>query len=258
MTDLVNLQDRFQNYLLKGQVGIQQSIVNPEKVSAAKRLDIYLDAYRTRLIEALASNYPILKIYLGSELFQKIANEYLQQHPSSYRSIRWFGDMLADFLSNYEGDNHPYLAEFAQFEWSLALTFDAADAEVIKMEQMATIPAEAWGSMQLIPHPSLHRINLFWNVIPIWQAISEERLADELVKNVKPAPWVMWRRDYVSRFYSLAEDESWAMDAMIKGLNFGEICTGLCEWVDEQEVGLRAASFLKGWIQSGLISKIKI
>ena len=45
---------------------------------------------------------------------------------------------------------------------------------------------------------------------------------------------------------------------MINGLTFGEICEGLCQWIAEDNAGVHAASLLKGWITTGLISNVII
>jgi hypothetical protein len=45
---------------------------------------------------------------------------------------------------------------------------------------------------------------------------------------------------------------------MIQGLSFGELCEGLCQWVPVEEVGMRAATYLKNWIQKGMLSKLLI
>ncbi|KTC84844.1 DNA-binding domain-containing protein [Legionella brunensis] len=254
MNNLFRLQEMFQNYLLTNQTNIEQYIIASEKVSAAVRLDIYLDAYRARLLECLASNFPVFKKYVGDEAFHTIGSAYLEKHPSPYRSIRWFGDNFSDYLSSQQ---EPCLAELAQFEWCLALAFDAADAQTLTIEDIASISPECWANMTFLPHPSLQQTHFHWNIVPIWQAISNEQLPENPIEHSQPLSWVIWRSNYVSRFYSLAEDESWAMTRMIQGASFGEICAGLCTWYDEQEVGMRAASLLKSWIQSGLLSNVK-
>ncbi|KTD24721.1 Uncharacterized protein conserved in bacteria [Legionella lansingensis] len=257
MTALLNLQNMFQAYLLNGQPTIENHVIHSAKVSAAKRLDIYGDAYRSRLLECLASNYPVFKRYIGPELFEEIGNTYIEQYPSSYRSIRWYGDNFSHYLEQNQPKTHSYLAELAHFEWCLNLAFDAADADVLTVQEMAAVPPESWADMTFTLHPSLQQLNFFWNVAPIWQAVANEQVPDKPVRNAKQKSWGVWRSNYTSRFYSLADDEAWALAATMRGANFGEICTGLCEWLNEEEVGLRAASLLKGWIELGLITKIR-
>ncbi len=271
MNDLTNLQISFQNYLMNKQTKIEQSITKTENVSIEKRLGIYANAYRSRLIESLANTYPLLKQYviahndgvfvigrqqyLGDDSFQKIALDYLASNPSSYYSIRWFGDNFANYLA--QNDSYPpYLSELAQFEWQLGLCFDASDDTVLTLDQIANIPPESWPKMRFTVHSSLQRSNFSWTVVPLWQALSGKKIADEPQKTAQKTSWVIWRSNYVNHFNSLLEEEAWALDTLITGETFGEICAGLCKWHDEQQVGLHAASLLKGWVQGGLLAQV--
>src|SRR5690348_15127611 len=102
MNHLMNLQNKFQSYLITADCDINVEIEETKKVSAETRLGIYRDAYRFRLIDALASNYPILQKYLGDDAFQELALLYIDAHPSLFRSIRWFGNQLENFLRKHE------------------------------------------------------------------------------------------------------------------------------------------------------------
>ncbi len=139
----------------------------------------------------------------------------------------------------------------------MTLAFDAADEEALKVEQMAAVPPEAWANVRFKPHASLQLMNFSWNTVKIWEAISQEKKPPK-PKLYNPVTWALWRKDYLNLFYSLGEDEAWALNALVKGATFGELCEGLCNWCEEQDVGMRAASLLKGWIESGLISGIEV
>lgn len=257
MKNLFNLQEHFQNHLLKKPTQIENIIVSTAKVAASTRLGIYFDAYQSRLCEALIANYPQLNNYLGDESFQELALNYLDLNPSKYRSIRWFGEDFSVFLQNSAHEQAAFLAELAEFEWKMTLAFDAIDEEQLTLEQMARVAPEAWASMRFITHSSLHYLTFSWNVIAIWQELSINHPPLPIQKLEPASNWVLWRRDYLNRFYAIAsEDENWALKAVIQGSTFSDICQGLCQWFDEQEVGLRAASLLKGWIQSGLLARI--
>ena len=255
MNELLDLQNKFQNYLLDNDSAFKCCINGTEKISAGTRLAIYENAYQLRLIDALAANYPVLKDYLGCEQFNELGEAYLRKYPSTYRSIRWFGDKLALFLNENKSYNDmPYLAELAQFEWAMTLVFDASDASILTVEEVASIPPENWPDMRFQAHPSLRRLNLEWNVIGIWQSITQDEQPPEPVQFAEPISWVLWRKELMNQFCSIPVDEAWAIDAMLRGETFGEICEGLCQWVNENDAGLHAASLLKGWIQSGLLS----
>ena len=257
MNGLRQLQNKFQAYLLHSNSSFEEYVINTEKVPAEARLAIYANAYQSRLIEALAANYPVLQIYLGHEQFETLGQAYLFAYPSSYRSIRWFGDKLAGFLhENSPYKEIPYLAELAQFEWALTSVFDAADSTILQMDDMGSIPPDAWINMRLQAHPSLHRLNLTWNVVQIWQTLSDDKTPPEPIQHPVPIHWLLWRKELMNQFCSLADDEAWALDTMLSGGTFSDICEGLCQWEEEEAVGLRAASLLKGWIAEGLIAEV--
>ena len=75
MSQLAQLQSDFQAYLMDDVKGaaFKAHIINDKKVGAKKRLGIYYDGYRLRIIEALATAYPILKALLGDEVFNRTA-----------------------------------------------------------------------------------------------------------------------------------------------------------------------------------------
>ncbi|MEO8402779.1 MAG: DNA-binding domain-containing protein [Gammaproteobacteria bacterium] len=257
MSKLANQQVSFQQYLLNNNPEFISQVVSTQKVPAERRLAIYHDAYHFRLIDALANNYPGLKQYLGCDQFERMARLYISDAPSPYRSIRWYGDKLFYFLKNQSDYyDYPYLSELAEFEWAMTLAFDARDAFVLQIEDMMRIKPEAWIDMRLQLQPALQRHDFYWNVVPIWQAITDsDHLPDPIVSD-QAQPWVIWRTDYNVRFCLLKKEEAWAVDASIHGSTFSEICEGLCQWINEEAAGAYAASLLKSWIESGLITNI--
>ena len=81
MSDLLALQNTFQDFLLRESQPIQQMIVSTQKVAATTRLSIYSQAYRVRLVDALASSYPILQAHMGDECFEEMGNLYSSLFP---------------------------------------------------------------------------------------------------------------------------------------------------------------------------------
>jgi hypothetical protein len=255
MSSLLQIQNYFQQFLLTGESLIDLFIKPDDVVSVKTRLGVYADAYESRLIEALMTQYPALYQYLGSEEFHKLAQAYVTAHPSIYRSIRWYGQDLAQLLVRNYPNQYPYLAELAEFEWSLSLGFDAEDAQRVKVEDMTQLLPQDWAGLQFKVHPTLHRMNFFWNVPHVWQALTNDQSLPTWENGNHPQAWVLWRgTDNITQYYSLSDEEGWALDAVIQGISFGELCEGLCQWFELDQVSLRAASYLKGWIEKGLLA----
>ena len=69
MSPLNVSQSRFQAYVLARDGAIVREVAGADDAFRRARLDIYYDAYRLRLAEALATDYEILKAYIGDEIF---------------------------------------------------------------------------------------------------------------------------------------------------------------------------------------------
>jgi hypothetical protein len=252
---LRELQLDLQQHLLGATSTIVDAIIDAPPLPAAARLHIYRNAYQVRLIEALDDTYPIVHKLLGDELFSVLGEAFVAQYPSVYRSIRWYGAELPQFLAeNAPYQEQPALSEVALLEWTLAEVFDAADSAVIDRSALAALPPDAWGELQFEFHPSVRRLQLLWNAVPVWQAMSRDETPPEPLCADAPVAWVLWRKDLQNFFRSLENAEAGALDAALEGCSFAEICEALSVWLPDEEIPLAAANYLAVWADSGIIA----
>lgn len=259
MSDLKRLQEEFLKYLQEGDHAIEEAVVGTEKVGVETRLGIYSNAYRYRLLEAMQETFPALHTLLGDDRFESMGFHYIDQCPSTHFSIRYFGDGLAAFLlTDKHYSQQPILAEMAAFEWTLREAFDGGNAERTKPEDLAVIAFEHWAALRFSFHPTVRRLDLSWNVPQLWQAIEDG--ADPQVPDQYDYPigWLVWRHSLRTYYRSMDVDEAWAVDMVMEGGSFGDLCEGLCEWIDEENAAPRAAGFLSAWIKEGLIAGISL
>lgn len=254
MSHLAQLQSDFQAYLLDSNKGaaFAKQIINDNKVGAKKRLSIYADAYRLRIIEALETAYPKLGVLLGDDLFDSTARSYINAHPSFYRNMRWVGDKMDAHL-RHTLPKHPIAAEMAAFEWALGLAFDAEDAPQLTIQDLAQIPPENWGDLHFSFHPSMQLLRFDWNAIAVWQALEVAKKPPVALK--QKTPCVLWRRDFTSHFRTVEAAEFQAIKQIKAGASFGELCESLME-VSGDNASMQAAQFLAGWLEAGLISTL--
>lgn len=259
MSQLSRLQHQFQAHVLD-----PQSEQPPPWVSAGGRADpalqlsVYTHAYRSRLHEALAEDYPAVNLAVGDDAFAELLDTYIKHFPSHYYSLREFGQHVPEFLAQHAIQHElPWLSELATFEWTLRSAFDAADESRLGEQVMATVAPEDWPSLRFAAHPSVRFCHVHWNIPAIWKNL----LADPPIE-ITPEPdpagsWLIWRdEELITRFRSMEQDEEYALACLCAGGDFDEVCQSLTAFHEDADVPFRAAGLLKGWIGQGLLSDL--
>lgn len=222
------------------------------------QLSVYTHAYRSRLREALAEDYPAVNMAVGDNAFTELLNIYIEHFPSRYFSLRDFGRDFFGFLAQHPIQHEqPWLAELAAFEWTLRSAFDAADAPRLCESDLACLEPTEWPTMCFRAHPSLRFCHVNWNIAPMWKALVADP-PEEITAEPDPASaWLIWRdEEMITRFRSMEVDEERALACLCAGGDFDEVCQSLTAFHNEDNVPLRAAALLKNWIGQGCLSEL--
>ncbi len=256
---LADLQQAFQSAVLQLRETTPDFIIDTDKASSAERFKVYTEAYRLRLIEALSADYPALKDWLGDDGFATMGRVYIDASPSDQFSIRWFGRHLPRFLVETPPyAEQPVLKELAIFEWALSEAFDAPECALTDYQHLAAIDPAYWPSLKLRFHPSLRRIDLDGNTPQIWQASNRKEPLPPFTISPESVAWIIWRQQLKLLFRSLSAEEAFALDAFMQGQCFAEVCSGLIEWLDEEQVVMNAAVFLQAWLRDDWIADVEV
>lgn len=262
MNQLSKLQKTFQNCVLRGIKHDTTAWISAGgRADPEMQLSVYSFAYTARLNEVLVNDFPAVLTAVGEDRFEHLARDYIAIHPSRYFSLRDFGRQLPDFISKLierEADykNMHWLYELALFEWTLGLAFNSADTALFSIQEMSTISPEMWPELKFGFHPSVYRLDFEWNTIQMWKALtcgSPEAITAEK----SSGSWLIWRQQLITRFRSLQIDEQIALDKVLTGASFDEVCEEIAVLVNEDEVPMHVASLLKTWITQDLITRIK-
>lgn len=254
---LAEMERLFQDGLLGSSREILSHVNGNAREDAGAMFGVYRNAYWARLVESLAVDFPGLQALAGDAAFDRLARAYVDRHPSTTRSIRWAGRLLPQFLAHeapYRED--PWLADMARFDWALAHAFDAADAPVIGVGQLAAIPPELWGGVTLVLHPTLD----FFVVSTPVDVVRPLLLADPQAacdrNQRRDGGLMVWRIGYDLKFRAIDPLELEALAAAQAGASFGDICETVASRVDTAAAAMRAAAFLRGWLEWGIVQDI--
>jgi hypothetical protein len=256
MSALRKLQEQFIDYVLTGDPHIASRIVAHGEVDVETRLGIYSNAYRLRLIECLQEDFPQLHRYLGDAQFEQLCRDYIEATPSSFTSLRDYGEGLLRFLQTYAPFAHlPDVAELALFERTLRFAFDAASSSVLTIESMAAFAPEQWPLLSFRPVPSLRIKVLCYNTVEVYKQLEAEAPAQPARLLDQPVIWVIWRKpDMMSWYRSLKPDEADLLGRLCEGANFAELGEAACAWYDEHEAPMKVAQWLRSWIDEQLLA----
>lgn len=257
MTRLAALQRAFQRHVSREGSAMEREVVATPRADANRRLGIYAYAYRSRLVEALANDYPALQGLLGERGFERMMREFIDAHPSRHANLRWYGGELPRFLARApRWRRRPLLAELARFEWALGLAFDACDASPVSVDDVGRVPPAGWPTMRVKLVPSVQQLSLRSNAPQVWRAVSEGGKPPRAATRNRPLRWLVWRKVHAPFYRPLAPDEAWALGAAARGRSFGALCEGLRRFTGNAGAAPRAAQLLKGWVHEGLVCAI--
>jgi hypothetical protein len=254
---LAALQSAFQDAVLNDGSAILPAILPSQRLSSAARLAIYADAYRSRLGECLASDYPILRIIMGDEDFGLVAAAYIDATPSSHRNARWYGHGLPHFLSlQWPWCDTRVFADLASLERALADAFDAADAPCLGAESLADFASEEQPRLRLTFAPSVGLLNLAAGTGAAYAAAVEDLPAEQPDES-REESILIWRGPALEPLYrTLAEDEALTLAAATSGATLDEICGLLSLRHNAEAAAEKAALLLAHWFQDGLVTDL--
>jgi len=206
---LAELQNDFQRALFdtecKGADWISESA---RGLSARKRLDIYYNAYRFRLIDVLMDTFEHTAIYLGDDWFNQLAMDYVQSHPSTYKNIGLYGKDFPGFLAEQLPEDKE-VSEIALMDWKLRRAFDGADSGVMTLEDLQQLAGEEGFRLQAVP--TLTTCTQHFNSLEIWNAINQDQTPPVVEQLPEPIELLIWRKGHSPHFRSLAKIESAAI-----------------------------------------------
>ncbi len=252
MNALRALQRQFAARLLGDDASLAAAVHATSGADAAMRLAVYAHAYRQRLHEVLAEEFPALAAMAGTDRFAEWTARYASEQPSRDPNLRWYGAAFADWLRS-AAPAQPAAAALAAFEWTLSIAFDAEDLPALDAGRLANLPAAHWPTLQLRLHPQLTLLPVAWNLEAMRLAVDAGRAPPPLTG--APGTLTVWRRQRRVRYRRLEAEEATALDLLRRGLPFGALCEALAERYGA-DAAPRAAQHLRDWIEAGWIADL--
>jgi hypothetical protein len=243
IASLEEIQRRFFELIVAG-----EGVIPPGLLGASRRLDVYGDAYVSRLVDVLAADHPKLAAALGDGFADRIGEFVRARRPASF-TVRDLGVPLAEYLES-RTELAPWLADLARLERARVEVFDGPDAAPLTREALGEVPIEAFPDQRLGLVPSSELVSLRWAVDDVWAAIENDQ------------PWqppaaceravLAWRRELQVVHRTLDVDEAALAPLVARQATIAELSERLCE-LEVEAPDERLVELLGRWIDAAAV-----
>jgi Putative DNA-binding domain len=242
-SSLVDLQRRFHDAVTGDEIAEDSlDVVRDDGVSQRRRLEVYANAYRIRIVDAIAAEQPKIAAALGRPRLEELCRRYLAAHPTSRPSLRDAAQHLPRFLDDGGFPGGPtWLADLARLERARTEAFDGPEETPLQREHLAEIPAEEIAFLQLPLVRTAQLVTMHTIADEVWTAIENEQPVPQAPAEDRPRTLLVWRREITVYHRTLADDEAQVLRALAGGATFGEACEIL---VEQEEPAQRALQII--------------
>jgi hypothetical protein len=217
-------------------------------LDASARLQVYANAYFSRLRDVLAEDFPHVARLLGPDAFEEVVRDYLRRHPSEQPSVRHVGRRLAEFFAR-RSDLPPFLGDLARLEWARTEVFDAPDADPLPASALRAFPAQAWPRLRFVPIPALAVVRASWPVHELWGG------AEAAAMTAEPTVLRVWRAaDYTVYHAATDARAAQALERLVARAPFAVICETFAD-LPPIQAAHEATALLARWVEDGIIAR---
>jgi hypothetical protein len=242
--------------------GARSVLTRGPALEELERLAIYRYAYRSRLVECLADDYPALQFALGPEPFEALCHEYIRRHPSSSPNLNFFGRSMADFCRVEAQGPFPlraFSADLAKLEWALVEVLHARDSEALSPAALEAIPIDGWPSARLPPSAAVRLLRFEHPVNAFFQSFKTDGEPD--VPGPSPAATVVYRTEMTLWRMDLTPAMATLLEGLFRGETLGEALGKLAEGLREdeaEEAERNVMVWFREWVRGGLFARVEL
>ncbi len=238
-----------------------ERVVRPgARISPVEALEVYHHAYRARLVECLADDYPALQHALGEEAFADLAARYIVAHPSRSPNLNAYGRHMEAFCRALEDPRAALLGDLARLEWALVEILHAEDAPALAAKELEAAPPSAWGSARLLPSHTFRLCRFDYPVNAFFQSFKDGH--DPVLPG--PAPLALavyregfrlWRMELTPAMADLLEELA---RGETLGAALGHMEARLTDPDELAEAARNVMAWFQAWVRSGFFRGIEL
>ena len=248
-TPLREAQHHMQTAIMQGMQFDSQPeswIRSKEAFAPKDQLGVYINAYRFRLNDVVAEDYPVLKACLGEKRFNQLIWDFVNSETSTHFNIGRFALKLPGFMNACLPEDL-FAQELCQLETAIAQLTDPEETAPLTPEDLTGMTPETLMESVLYPRKALQLFAFAHPVNAYYRAAMEESF---LKKPHQKASYLavfrhedaVWRMDLEAQEYTL-------LKILFSGKTIGEALT-----VIDDSATAKLSEYFSRWMRNGLLA----
>jgi len=226
-----------------------------DNLPVIERLDVYHYAYKARLIDCLADDYPTVKHALGAAAFDALCAAVIEHRPSRGPNLNVYGRALLDHCREdaLRLPSHAFITELATLEWSMTEVFHAEAAATFSLEQLRAIPMEQWAAMTFAPSQTVRIHRFAYPVNAYLQAYRDEQ--EPPVPRAKASATAVYRMGFKIWRMDLTPPMAVLLEALFAGTALAPALDAMgAAYPDQPGLEASVMTWFSEWVRSGFFA----
>ncbi len=223
-------------------------------VNDPRRFAVYKNNVTVSLVRALRSNFPAIVKLVGENYFSALARVFVTNNPPKSRILAHYGAEFPAFLAAFEPLSvYPYLSDVAQLEQLWRQAYHEADATVVALDQLATVPPADVAALRFKAHPATRLLQSRYAAGSIFSANRSD--AEHAPIDAAMGEYALITRPL---FECALRILNGAEGAFVSGLLNGETLQGSAEMAMTTGEAFDLSASIAGILQAGAFSDFSI
>lgn len=248
-TALADTQTHMQSAILLGErfdSAPERWIRAKEQFAPQAQLDVYINAYRYRLYDVTAEDYPVLKQYLSKEVFHALIWDFVNTQQPEHFNIARYTLKLPEFVLA-QRPNDLFAHELCMLETAIAQLTDPLETAPLEQHHLTGLTPELLMQSRLHPRAALQLLTFTHPVNEYYRSMMEdEQTAIPSSQHSYLAVFrhedTVWRMDLVQAEYEL-------LTTLFSGVTVGDALAGM-----DESAAQKLSEWFSRWIRNGLLA----
>lgn len=180
-------------YKAPGKCVLQQLCV-PAGIDLASRLDVYAEAYFSRLHDSLAEDFPATARLLDGIDFQRLVADYLKEYPSRTPTMTEVGRHLPIFIREYQRlKSIEFLPELISLEWRAIEIYFMDPEATLDLGKLTSQDDFGWSEARFKINPSTKIVSSDWDLSRLWSWRENGREIENLPERGNERDYLLFR-----------------------------------------------------------------